>query len=105
MTPMLARPATAVQATFEPDEDEPDEDEPDEDEPDEDEEADEPDEEDEDDEELPTLSPDFLSPAPDLSPDEDVSDFLLSDPFDPLDPLANAPAGSALFWLARLSVR
>jgi hypothetical protein len=101
MTPMLARPATAVQATFEPDEDEPDEDEPEDDEPDEDEEADEPDEEDE----LPTLSPDFLSPAPDLSPDEDVSDFLLSDPFDPLDPLADAPAGSALFWLARLSVR
>jgi hypothetical protein len=104
MTPMLARPATAVQATFEPDEDEPDEDEPEDDDPDEDEEADEPDEEDED-EELPTLSPDFLSPVPDLSPDEELSDFLLSDPFDPLDPLADAPAGSVLFWLARLSVR
>jgi hypothetical protein len=101
---MLARPATVVQATFEPDDDEPDDDEPDDDEPDEDEpDDDEP--EDEDDEELPTLSPDFLSLVPDLSPDEELSDFLPSDPFDPFDPLADAPAGSALFWLARLSVR
>jgi len=102
MTPMLARPATAVQATFEPDEDEPDEDEPEDAEPDEEEEADEPDEEDEDDE-LPTLSPDFLSPAADLSLDEEVSGFFPSE--DPFEPLAEAPAGSLLFWLARLSVR
>jgi hypothetical protein len=102
---MLARPvpATAVQATFEPEEDEPEDEEPDEDD-DEPDEPDEPDEEDEDedDEELPTLSPDFLSLVPDLSPDEEVSDFLLSDPF---DPLADAPAVSLVFWLARLSVR
>ena len=51
------------------------------------------------------MSPDFLSLVPDLSPDEELSDFLPSDPFDPFDPLADAPAGSALFWLARLSVR
>jgi hypothetical protein len=89
MTPMLARsPATAGQATFEPDEE------------DEEEEEDE-DDEDEDEEEL-TFSPDFLSPLPeDLSPDEVAeSAFLLSD-----DPFADAAAGSALFWLARLSVR
>jgi hypothetical protein len=92
---MLARPATVVQATFEPEEDDPEEDDPDEDEPDEDP------EEEEDEGEL-TLSPDFLSPEPDFSPDEDVSDFLPSDPF---DPLAEAPAGSWLFWLALLSVR
>jgi hypothetical protein len=101
---MLARsvPATAVQATFEPDEDEPEDEEPDEDD-DEPDEPDEPDEEDEEeDEELPTLSPDFLSLVPDFSPDEEVSDFLLSEPF---DPLAEAPAVSLLFWLARLSVR
>jgi hypothetical protein len=90
MTPMLARsPATAGQATFEPDEE------------DEDEEDDEEDEVDEDEEEL-TFSPDFLSPLPeDLSPDEvAASAFLLSD-----DPFADAAAGSELFWLARLSVR
>jgi hypothetical protein len=103
MTPMLAKsvlarsvPATAVQATFEPEEDEPEDEEPGEPE------DEEPDEEDEDDE-LPTLSPDFLSLAADLSPDEDVSDFLPSD--DPFDPLAEAAAVSLLFWLARLSVR
>jgi hypothetical protein len=91
MTPMLARsPATAGQATFEPDEEDEEE-----------EEEDEEDEEDEDDEEL-TFSPDFLSPLPeDLSPDEVAeSAFLLSD-----DPFADAAAGSELFWLARLSVR
>jgi hypothetical protein len=90
---MLARsPATAGQATFEPDE---------EDEEEEEEEEDEEDEDDEDDEEL-TFSPDFLSPLPeDLSPDEVAeSAFLLSD-----DPFADAAAGSELFWLARLSVR
>jgi hypothetical protein len=86
---MLARSATAGQATFEPDEDE--------------------DDDPEDDELLPAFSPDFLPPlAEDLSPDEDeaespfdaaVSDFLLS------DPLAEAAAGSELFWLERLSVR
>jgi hypothetical protein len=88
---MLARsPATAGQATFEPDEEE----EKKEDEDDED-------EDDEDDEEL-TFSPDFLSPLlEDLSPDEVAeSAFLLSD-----DPFADAAAGSELFWLARLSVR
>ena len=88
MTPMLARsPATAGQATFEPDEEDEDEVEEDDD--------------DEDEEEL-TFSPDFLSPLPeDLSPDEVAeSAFLLSD-----DPFADAAAGSALFWLARLSVR
>jgi hypothetical protein len=87
---MLARsPATAGQATFEPDEE------------DEEEEDDEDEDEDEDEEEL-TFSPDFLSPLPeDLSPDEVAeSAFLLSD-----DPFADAAAGSALFWLARLSVR
>jgi hypothetical protein len=83
---MLARsPATAGQATFEPDEEDEEEE----------------DDEDEDEEEL-TFSPDFLSPLPeDLSPDEVAeSAFLLSD-----DPFADAAAGSALFWLARLSVR
>jgi hypothetical protein len=85
---MLARsPATAGQATFEPDEDEEEE------------------EEDEDDEEggdEPAFSPDFLSPLlEDLSLDEVVaSAFLPSD-----EPFAEAPAGSELFWLARLSVR
>jgi hypothetical protein len=88
---MLARsPATAGQATFEPDEEDEDEEEDDE-EPD----------EDEDEEEL-TFSPDFLSPLPeDLSPDEVAeSAFLLSD-----DPFDDAAAVSELFWLARLSVR
>ena len=80
---MLARsPATAGQATFEPDEE------------DEDEEDDEEDEVDEDEEEELTFSPDFLSPLPeDLSPDEVAeSAFLLSD-----DPFADAAAGSELF--------
>jgi hypothetical protein len=83
---MLARsPATAGQATFEPDEEDEEEE----------------DDEDEDEEEL-TFSPDFLSPLPeDLSPEEVAeSAFLLSD-----DPFADAAAGSELFWLARLSVR
>jgi hypothetical protein len=87
MTPMLARsPATAGQATFEPDEEDDDEE----------------DDDDEDEEEELTFSPDFLSPLPeDLSPDEVAeSAFLLSD-----DPFDDAAAGSALFWLARLSVR
>jgi hypothetical protein len=88
MTPMLARPATAAQATFEPEED---------------------DEDEEDLDELPTFSPDFLSPVPDLSPDDEEDDesepeAALSD-FLPSDPLAEAAAGSALFWLVRLSVR
>jgi hypothetical protein len=91
MTPMLARsPATAGQATFEPDEE------------DEDEEEDDDEEDDDEDEEELTFSPDFLSPLPeDLSPDEVAeSAFLPSD-----DPFADAAAGSELFWLARLSVR
>ena len=89
MTPMLARsPATAGQATFEPDEDE--------------EEEEDDDEDDEEDGDEPAFSPDFLSPLlEDLSLDEVVaSAFLLSD-----EPFAEAPAGSELFWLARLSVR
>lgn len=93
MTPMLARsPATAGQATFEPDEE------------DEEEDDDAEDDDDEDEEEL-TFSPDFLSPLPeDLSPDEVAeSAFLLSLLSD--DPFADAAAGSELFWLARLSVR
>jgi hypothetical protein len=90
---MLARsPATAGQATFEPDEEDDDEEE--------EEEEEEDDGDDEGEEEL-TFSPDFLSPLPeDLSPDEVAeSAFLLSD-----DPFADAAAGSELFWLARLSV-
>jgi hypothetical protein len=90
MTPMLARsPATAGQATFEPDEDEEEEEEEEED-------------DDEEDEGEPVFSPDFLSPLlEDLSLDEVVaSAFLLSD-----EPFAEAPTGSELFWLARLSVR
>jgi hypothetical protein len=93
---MLARsPATAGQATFEPDEEDEEDDEEDEDDPDEDDE----------DEAEPAFSPAFLSPLPeDLSLDEvAVSAFLpslLSD-----DPFADAAAGSALFWVARLSVR
>ncbi len=95
---MLARsPATAGQATFEPEEEEEEPEEEEDDELDEDDE----DEEEEEEDEL-TFSPDFLSPLPeDLSPDELVaSAFLLSD-----DPFADAAAGSELFWLARLSVR
>jgi len=90
MTPMLARPATVAQATFEPEEDDLDE-------------------EDSGDGELLTFSPDFLPPVPDLSPDDEEEDeselaaapsaFLPSDPFD------EAAAGSVLFWLLRLSVR
>jgi hypothetical protein len=89
---MLARsPATAGQATFEPDE--------------EDEEDEDPDEDEDEEEEL-TFSPDFLSPLPeDLSPDEVAeSAFLPSDLLSD-DPFADAAAGSELFWLARLSVR
>jgi hypothetical protein len=104
MTPMLARSATAAQATFEPDDGE-DDDEPDdgEDEEDEDDE-----DEDEDDEPLPTFSPGFLSPVPDLSPDDeedDESELAALSGFLPSDPFDEAAAGSALFWLARLSVR
>jgi hypothetical protein len=89
---MLARsPATAGQATFEPEEDEEEEEE----------EEDDEDEEEEEEEEL-VFSPDFFSPLlEDLSLDEvAASAFLLSD-----DPFADAAAGSELFWLARLSVR
>jgi hypothetical protein len=92
---MLARPATAGQATFEPEEDDEDL------------------EDDDLEEELLTLSPDFLSPLLDLSPDDEeeededdeselaaaLSDFLPSEPF------VEAAAGSELFWLVRLSVR
>jgi hypothetical protein len=90
MTPILARSATADQATFEPDDDDEDD-------------------EDDFDEELLTFSPVFLSPVPDFSVDDEeddeseltvLSDFLPSDPFD-----AAAAAGSALFWLERLSLR
>jgi hypothetical protein len=84
---MLARsPATAGQATFEPEEEE--------------------DEDDDAEEEL-AFSPDFLSPLlEDLSLDEvALSAFLLSDDLLSDDPFADAPAGSELFWLARLSVR
>jgi hypothetical protein len=97
MTPILARSATAAQATFEPDE----EDEDDFDEEDGDEE----------DGELLTFSPVFLSPVPDFSVDDEeddeseltvLSDFLPSDPF---DEAAAGSAGSALFWLLRLSLR
>jgi hypothetical protein len=87
----------AGQATFEPD----DPDDPDDPEDLEDEPEDEPDEEPDDD---PTLSPDFVPDVPDLSPDEEASDFFASDP-EPFDPFEEAPAGSADFWLARLSVR
>jgi hypothetical protein len=77
---MLARPATAGQATFEPDDD-----------------AGEP---------LPAFSLVLEPPLPDVSPDEEgeepfpaaLSVFLLSEPF------ADAAAGSD-FWLERLSVR
>jgi hypothetical protein len=84
---MLARAATAGQATLEPDDVELEEDL---------------------DEDLPAESPDFLSLLPELSLEpepepeselEVLSDFLLS------DPLADVLAGSSLFWLPRLSVR
>jgi hypothetical protein len=87
---MLARSATAAQATFEPD--------------DEDEEG----EDEEDEEELPTFCPGFLSPVPDLSPDDeedDESELAVLSGFLPSDPFDEAAAGSALFWLVRLSVR
>jgi hypothetical protein len=90
MTPMLARPATVAQATFEPVEDA----------------------EEEDEDELPALSPgflsDFLSPVPDLSPDDeedDESELTVLSVFLPSEPFDEAAAGSALFWLVRLSVR
>jgi hypothetical protein len=95
---MLARSATAGQATFEPDEDEEDEEDEEEEEEEEEEEDEEPD-----DEPLPTVSPDFLSLLPDLSPDESApeapSDFLVSEPF------GEALAASEAFCAARLSVR
>jgi hypothetical protein len=89
---MLARPATAGQATFEPEEDDEDL------------------EDDDLEEELLALSPDFLSPVLDLSPDEEEDDdeselaAALSD-FLPSEPFVEAAAGSELFWLVRLSVR
>jgi hypothetical protein len=84
---MLAGPATTAQATFEPEEDDEDED-------------------DEDEDGLLTFSPDFLSPVPDLSPDdEDESGLTPLSVFLPSDPFDEAAAGSALFWLVRLSVR
>jgi hypothetical protein len=89
MTPILARPATAVQATFEPGEDDLDE-------------------EDSGDGELLTFSPDFLSLVPDLSPDDeedDESELAALSAFLPSDPFDEAAAGSVLFWLLRLSVR
>jgi hypothetical protein len=93
---MLARSATAGQATFEPDEEDVD----DEDDP-------EPEPEDE----LETVS--FLSLLPPLSPEdlspedlsfEEESELELSD-FLPSEPFADEVAGSELFWAARLSVR
>ena len=95
MTPMLARsPATAGQATFEPEDEDEEGDDVDEDDDELDEEEE---DEDEEDEPLPTDSEDFLSLLPDLSAEE--SDFLASDAF------AGALAGSESFWAARLSVR
>jgi hypothetical protein len=110
---MLARSATAGQATFEPDEDEdeepddeedeePDDEEPDDEEPD-DEEPDDEELGDEDEEPLPTVSEAFLPLLPGLSPDESAldapSDFLASEPLD------EALAASESFCAARLSVR
>jgi hypothetical protein len=100
---MLARSATAGQATFEPDEEDDDDEEEDEEEP-------EPEPEDE----LETVS--FLSLLPGLSPEapEDLSPEALSfepeeepelSDFLPSEPFADAVAGSELFWAARLSVR
>jgi len=89
MMPMLARPATAGQATFEPEEDDLDE-------------------EDCGDGVVLTFSPDFLSLVPDLSPDdeeEDESELAALSAFLPSDPFDEAAAGSVLFWLLRLSVR
>jgi hypothetical protein len=95
---MLARSATAGQATFEPDEEDVD-----------DEDDDDPEPEPEDELEtvsflslLPPLSPEDLSPE-DLSFEEE-SELELSD-FLPSEPFADDVAGSELFWAARLSVR
>jgi hypothetical protein len=95
---MLARSATAGQATFEPDEEDVD-----------DEDDDDPEPEPEDELEtvsflslLPPLSPEDLSPE-DLSFEEE-SELELSD-FLPSEPFADEVAGSELFWAARLSVR
>jgi hypothetical protein len=92
---MLARSATAGQATFEPDEDE--------DEDVDDEDVDDDEDEDEDEEPLLTFSEVFLSLLPDLSPDESAlgapSGFLASEPF------GEALAASESFCAARLSVR
>jgi hypothetical protein len=98
---MLARSATAGQATFEPDEEDVDD-------------EDDPEPEPEDELEtvsflslLPPLSPEDLSPE-DLSPEdlsfEEESELELSD-FLPSEPFADEVAGSELFWAARLSVR
>jgi hypothetical protein len=98
---MLARSATAGQATFEPDEEDVD------DVDDEDDDDPEPEPEDE----LETVS--FLSLLPPLSPEdlspedlsfEEESELELSD-FLPSEPFADEVAGSELFWAARLSVR
>jgi hypothetical protein len=98
MTPMLARPATAGQATFEPEDDPEDDDEPD----DEDELDDDPDLDEEDDAEdagVLAVSLDFLSAglSPEVSEPLDVLFSLESG----LDPLAG------LLWSGplRLSVR
>jgi hypothetical protein len=93
---MLARSATAGQATFEPEEDDEDEEE---DEDEEDEEPEEPEDELDTDSFLSLLPP--LSPEPEPEPEEvsELSDFLPSE-----DPLEDA-AGSGLFWGERLSVR
>jgi hypothetical protein len=84
----LARPATARQATFEPDEDEEEDEEPEEDDP------------------LEAVSPAFLSLLLVLSPDdpaeEEESELAEESDFLPSDPLAEAAAGSELL---RLSVR
>jgi hypothetical protein len=95
---MLARSATAGQATFEPDEEDVD-----------DEDDDDPEPEPEDELEtvsflslLPPLSPEDLSPE-DLSFEEE-SELELSD-FLPSEPFADDVADSELFWAARLSVR
>jgi hypothetical protein len=100
---MLARPATAGQATFEPDEDEDEEPDDEEDEEPDDEEPDDEEPDDEDEEPLPTVSEAFLPLLPGLSPDESAldapSDFLASEPLD------EALAASESFCAARLSVR
>jgi hypothetical protein len=99
---MLARPATAGQATFEPDEDEDEEPDDEEDEEPDDEEPDDEELGDEDEEPLPTVSEAFLPLLPGLSPDESAldapSDFLASEPLD--EALAASESCAA-----RLSVR